>query len=434
MALDDAAAIVSVLNPTGGLRRRRLGSRSRSTSAPGAHACLTTPSATKVYRTAARARRAGRCASRLAPGARLEWVPDHTIPFPGAAFRQTIDADVAEGARLILVDAFAAGRVARGEAWRFARLESALSDPRRPRAALLHDRFVLARAARRDGLGITEGRPYFATWSSWPTPASTRLPTRCRARRRAADVDVAVAVRPPRRRAVVRCLAPTRPRSSTALQAALGRRARRGARCAAARAPQDAERPRRRSAAPDVSVTLRRVQHVQLSFPGSPVLRLLRAAVAAHPQGRRGSSTSSSTTSRTRAPRRTRIKEVEHQGDQITHEIVRKLNTTFITPIDREDIHALATRLDDVLDYIEAAAERLVVYRIKEPTSAVPGHGGRHREDSRGDGPRHPVPAQHGPRLPRARGGGQPAREHAPTTCCATVWPRSSTSRPIPSR
>src|ERR687896_2135974 len=64
------------------------------------------------------------------------------------------------------------------------------------------------------------------------------------------------------------------------------------------------------------------------------------------------------------------IKEVEHQGDQVTHEIVRRLNTTFVTPIDREDIHALATRLDDVLDYIEAAAERLVVYRIKEPTSA----------------------------------------------------------------
>lgn len=64
------------------------------------------------------------------------------------------------------------------------------------------------------------------------------------------------------------------------------------------------------------------------------------------------------------------IKEVEHQGDAVTHEIVKKLNTTFITPIDREDIHALATRLDDVLDYIEASSERLVVYRIKEPTSA----------------------------------------------------------------
>ncbi len=64
------------------------------------------------------------------------------------------------------------------------------------------------------------------------------------------------------------------------------------------------------------------------------------------------------------------IKEIEHQGDQTTHEVVRRLNTTFITPMDREDIHALASRLDDVLDYIEAAAERLVVYRIKEPTSA----------------------------------------------------------------
>jgi uncharacterized protein len=64
------------------------------------------------------------------------------------------------------------------------------------------------------------------------------------------------------------------------------------------------------------------------------------------------------------------IKEVEHQGDQLTHEVVKRLNTTFITPIDREDIHDLATRLDDVLDFIEAAAERLVVYRIKEPTSA----------------------------------------------------------------
>ena len=64
------------------------------------------------------------------------------------------------------------------------------------------------------------------------------------------------------------------------------------------------------------------------------------------------------------------IKEVEYAGDHVTHEIVKRLNTTFITPIDREDIHDLATRLDDVLDFIEAVAERLVVYRIKEPTSA----------------------------------------------------------------
>jgi predicted phosphate transport protein (TIGR00153 family) len=64
------------------------------------------------------------------------------------------------------------------------------------------------------------------------------------------------------------------------------------------------------------------------------------------------------------------IKEVEHKADQLTHEINARIDRSFITPIDREDIHDLATRLDDVLDYIEAAAERLVVYRIKEPTSA----------------------------------------------------------------
>ena len=64
------------------------------------------------------------------------------------------------------------------------------------------------------------------------------------------------------------------------------------------------------------------------------------------------------------------IKTVEHEGDLITHQIVKQLNTTFITPLDREDIYALATRLDDVLDYIEAVGERLVVYRVKAPTSA----------------------------------------------------------------
>src|SRR5205814_416747 len=92
----------------------------------GAHACLTTPSATKVYRTVAGpAEQTVRLT--LAPGARLEWVPDHTIPFAGSAFQQRVEAEVPEGAALVLIDAFAAGRVARGEAWRFALLDSALS-------------------------------------------------------------------------------------------------------------------------------------------------------------------------------------------------------------------------------------------------------------------------------------------------------------------
>jgi len=62
------------------------------------------------------------------------------------------------------------------------------------------------------------------------------------------------------------------------------------------------------------------------------------------------------------------IRDLEHAGDTVTHEVVRRLNTTFVTPIDREDIYALASRLDDVLDLIDAVADRLLLYKIKNPT------------------------------------------------------------------
>ena len=71
------------------------------------------------------------------------------------------------------------------------------------------------------------------------------------------------------------------------------------------------------------------------------------------------------------AARAAAIKELEHAGDVLTHELIRKINTTFVTPFDREDVYALASRLDDVLDLIEAAADRLVLYRIKGPTSGA---------------------------------------------------------------
>jgi len=63
-----------------------------------------------------------------------------------------------------------------------------------------------------------------------------------------------------------------------------------------------------------------------------------------------------------------RIVDFEHEGDKITHRIMRMLNQTFITPIDREDIHALTTALDNVMDAIEAAASRMVLYKIDEVT------------------------------------------------------------------
>jgi uncharacterized protein len=59
-----------------------------------------------------------------------------------------------------------------------------------------------------------------------------------------------------------------------------------------------------------------------------------------------------------------RIKDIEHACDHVTHETLARLNKTFITPLDREDIHALATELDDILDLIDEAAGRLAIYRI----------------------------------------------------------------------
>lgn len=59
------------------------------------------------------------------------------------------------------------------------------------------------------------------------------------------------------------------------------------------------------------------------------------------------------------------LKDLEHHGDQMTHDLFTRLNQTFITPLDREDIHELASKLDDVLDLIDAVASRLVIYRIQ---------------------------------------------------------------------
>jgi predicted phosphate transport protein (TIGR00153 family) len=64
------------------------------------------------------------------------------------------------------------------------------------------------------------------------------------------------------------------------------------------------------------------------------------------------------------AAHQTEIKEWEHRGDGVTHEIVRTLNRTFVTPFDREDIYALSSGLDDVLDFVDEVATTIVLYRI----------------------------------------------------------------------
>lgn len=207
LALPDPAAVVSMLNPTGGL----LGGDRLVidvTASAAAHGCLTTPSATKVYRTTG-AVAEQEVTLRLEREATLEWVPDHTIPYAGSAFRQRICVDVADGARLVLVDAFAAGRIARGEAWRFAWLESAVSI-RDARGWLFVDRFALRGDARWAGLGFADGHPYFATIAV----IGERCDRLCRdiadAGTRWPDATAAAALLP-RRGVVVRVLAASAP-------------------------------------------------------------------------------------------------------------------------------------------------------------------------------------------------------------------------------
>jgi uncharacterized protein len=65
------------------------------------------------------------------------------------------------------------------------------------------------------------------------------------------------------------------------------------------------------------------------------------------------------------------VQAIEHEGDRATHAIITKLNQTFITPFDREDIHRLASSLDDVLDFVNAAAIRLVMYNISKPPATA---------------------------------------------------------------
>jgi predicted phosphate transport protein (TIGR00153 family) len=68
------------------------------------------------------------------------------------------------------------------------------------------------------------------------------------------------------------------------------------------------------------------------------------------------------------AERAKRIKDLEHAGDKVTHAVIERLNRTFVTPMDRQDIHELICRVDDIVDLIDTAANRMVLYKIGRPT------------------------------------------------------------------
>ncbi len=71
------------------------------------------------------------------------------------------------------------------------------------------------------------------------------------------------------------------------------------------------------------------------------------------------------------ADHRKRIKDIEHHGDEIVHHIYESLNRAFVTPLAKEDLSGLASKLDDVLDYINGTATRLAVYEIDKPTRSM---------------------------------------------------------------
>lgn len=154
--LDDSPCLYTPLvNPSGGLvGGDRLSVR--ATLGPGAHALFSTPSANRVYRSL------GETAVQtveltVGPGAILEWMPDATIPYAGARFKQTIGVTLAAGATVLLWDAIASGRIARGERWASTSLQNEIRIVTASGRSVL-ERYALAPADH--GVGQASGWDY----------------------------------------------------------------------------------------------------------------------------------------------------------------------------------------------------------------------------------------------------------------------------------
>ena len=158
----DGSLLVMLLNPTGGL----LGGDHLKTEidlGAGSHVCLTTPSATKVYRTLALPA-VQETSIRVGPGAILEYLPDHVIPHPGSAFHQSLSIEMEAESRAIFLDAFAIGRLARGEQGLFKELVNRITVTFEDRPLFIERARLNPTRQRLFGLGGTEGFGYFATF------------------------------------------------------------------------------------------------------------------------------------------------------------------------------------------------------------------------------------------------------------------------------
>jgi urease accessory protein len=122
LTLADGAAYLMLLNPTGGV----LGGDHLITKIEQeaeTHVCLTTPSATRIYRTLEKPAIL-ETVIRVGEGAALEYFPDHVIPHEGSALHQSLRVEMATGSRAIVFDSMASGRVAHGERWKFREIDS----------------------------------------------------------------------------------------------------------------------------------------------------------------------------------------------------------------------------------------------------------------------------------------------------------------------
>lgn len=157
----DGSVCLMLLNPTGGV----LGGdqlKTEVTLGPGAHVCLTTPSATRVYR-ALGPPAVQETTIRLGAGAIVEYIPDHVIPHPGSVFHQSLTVETGPGSRAIVSDAFAIGRLAREERWAFRELVSRITVTSSGRPLFL-DRIRLEPSRRTtEGLGGMERFGYLGT-------------------------------------------------------------------------------------------------------------------------------------------------------------------------------------------------------------------------------------------------------------------------------
>jgi urease accessory protein len=122
LEMEDGSAYLMLLNPTGGV----LGGDRLVTEIvqePGTHVCLTTPSATRIYRTLQQPA-VLETVIKLGDGATLEYLPDHTIPHVGSVLHQSLRIEMARGSKAIVLDSLASGRVAHGERWGFREINS----------------------------------------------------------------------------------------------------------------------------------------------------------------------------------------------------------------------------------------------------------------------------------------------------------------------